>query len=129
MNYDCVGYDLSVKENPEDYMGKYVDCCGYIRDHPDGPVVGVFPSDDFKVGWQPTLRRSKRIHKPIHTPDMLNTLFVIPDEAFYKRQRMALRKSLQKSLRKQRIRQSKRYKKKQRTKYTYIGFNKSYVQK
>ena len=115
MNYDCVGIDLRVKEDPADYMGKYVDCCGFIRDHPDGPVVGVFPSDNFKEGWQTSLRRSERSRKPIQKPDMLDTLSAIPDDAFYKRQqRMAVKKQ-----RKHRSRMKKR-----RIKYTYLGFNK-----
>ena len=123
--YDCVGIDLRVKEDPEDYKGKYVDCCGYIRDHPDGPVVGVFPSDDFKEGWQTSLRRSERTRKPIHKPDMLNTLLVIPDDAFYKRQKcMALWKQ---KIRRSRMKMSMM--KKRRTKYTYVGFNQSYGKK
>lgn len=96
MNFDFVGIDLRVKEGPADYMGKYVDCCGFIRDHPDGPVVGTFPSDDFKEGWQTSLRRSERSRKPIQKPDMLDTLSAIPDDAFYKRQkRLVLKRQRQ----------------------------------
>lgn len=120
MNFDCVGIDLRVKEDPADYMGKYVDCCGFIRDHPDGPVVGTFPSDDFKVGWQTSLRRSERTRKPIQKPEMLNTLSAIPDDTFYKRQqRLALKKQ-----RRRRSRMKMSMMKKRRTKYTYVGFHK-----
>ena len=131
MKYDCVGIDLRVKEDPEDYNGKYVDCCGYIRDHPGGPVVGVFPTDDFKEGWQTTRRKSERIRKPIHKPDMLNTLLVIPDDDFYKRQQRV-------AIHKQRLRLKRRltmhmkyksYKKKRHPKFTYVGFSKPYGQK
>ena len=88
MSDDFVGYDVDVKTNPMDYQGKYVDCCGYIRDDPDGPVMGRYPSEDFKEGWQPTplraLRRSQRLRKPLVKNDMLNTLQVAPDSPFYK---------------------------------------------
>ena len=33
--------------------GKYIDGAGGIRDHPDGPMIGMVPWDqDFTPGWQ-----------------------------------------------------------------------------